>query len=165
MAILSVLGLYKFNPHIFDNMVLPNSIDRDIFIDNLLSETAELEILYPDSDFMKMLIEKWSKKEKSVWIKLEETLFYEYDPICNYDRTEEWEDYGTSIGKVAAYNIEDMVNSNGFEGKSNRKGRAKGNIGVTTTQQMIDEQRKIVSFNLMNFIIDSFKKRFCILIY
>lgn len=40
-----------------------------------------------------------------------------------------------------------------------------GNIGVTTTQQMIKEQREIVTFNLYKFIIDSFKKQFMITVW
>jgi len=41
----------------------------------------------------------------------------------------------------------------------------KGNIGVTTTQQMIEQERKTVKFNIYDYIINSFKMRFCILIY
>ena len=40
-----------------------------------------------------------------------------------------------------------------------------GNIGITTTQQMINEEREVDKFNLMDYIIDSFKKRFCLLVY
>ena len=40
-----------------------------------------------------------------------------------------------------------------------------GNIGVMSTQQMIEQERKVSQFNVIDYIIDSFKKRFCILIY
>lgn len=40
-----------------------------------------------------------------------------------------------------------------------------GNIGVTTTMQMIREQREVVQFTVIDAIIDSFKRRFCLLIY
>lgn len=40
-----------------------------------------------------------------------------------------------------------------------------GNIGVQTTQSMIEEQREIVKFNLYQTIADSFKEQFCVLIY
>lgn len=43
--------------------------------------------------------------------------------------------------------------------------RAHGNIGVTTTMQMIQEQRNIVKFNLYDIITEEFKLRFCVLIY
>ena len=162
---LSLLGLYNYDSGLFDKMKLPGSLDRNIFINNLLAETAEFEILYADVDFMKNIIEAWSEKEVPVWNKLEETLFYEYDPISNYDRNEQWEDSSNNTGKVAAFNSEEMVNSSGLDANGKRSGRAWGNIGVTTTQQMIEEQRKVVQFNLTNYIIEEFKKRFCILIY
>lgn len=40
-----------------------------------------------------------------------------------------------------------------------------GNIGITTTQAMIQAERDLIKFNLYDYIIDSFKARFCILIY
>lgn len=40
--------------------------------------------------------------------------------------------------------------------------RAFGNIGVTTTQDMIAAQREIVQFTIEEFIADSFKKTFCL---
>ena len=41
----------------------------------------------------------------------------------------------------------------------------KGNIALTTTQQMIREEREIAEFNLYDYIVQSFKRRFCLLIY
>lgn len=40
-----------------------------------------------------------------------------------------------------------------------------GNIGITTTQQMITEEREISGFNLMDYMIADFKSRFCLTIY
>lgn len=40
-----------------------------------------------------------------------------------------------------------------------------GNIGVTTSQQMIEEERKVVEFNIYDYITDEFKSRFCLLVY
>lgn len=64
---LSVLGLYKFNDHLFDDMILPtglNNTDRQTVIGNILRKCAELEILYPDYDFCKEMIGLWSKFKK-----------------------------------------------------------------------------------------------------
>lgn len=61
--------------------------------------------------------------------------------------------------------------SGSVEGEESRKELEKwtrrevGNIGVTTSQQMIREQREIVKFNVYNFIIESFKKHFMICVY
>lgn len=42
---------------------------------------------------------------------------------------------------------------------------AKGNIGVTTSQQMIKQERQISEFSIVQFIVDDFKQRFCLMIY
>ena len=41
----------------------------------------------------------------------------------------------------------------------------RGNIGVTTTQAMIKEQREVVQFNLYKHICDEFKTQFCVMVY
>lgn len=40
-----------------------------------------------------------------------------------------------------------------------------GNIGVTSTQSLILEQREVVKINLMDIIIDDFQKKFCLGVY
>ena len=162
---LSLLGLYQYNDRLFDGLRLPSGVNKDTFVDNLLAETAEFEILYPDPEFMANMISVWSTKELPVWEKLEETLHYDYDPISNYDRHEESTNTGESLGKVAGYNASDLVNSSGASTDVKRTARMWGNIGVTTTQQMIGEQRSVVKFNMMDYIIESFIKRFCLMVY
>ena len=164
-ATLSLLGLYAFDSTLFDRMQLPNGVDKETLISNLLAETAEFEVLYPDWHFMEFMIFQWSSKEKPVWDKLLATTTFDYDPISNYDRKERWVNTGNSTGKVAGFNSEDLVKANGAETEVVREGRAYGNIGVTTTQQMIEEERRIVQFNIIDYIIESFKRCFCLLIY
>lgn len=43
--------------------------------------------------------------------------------------------------------------------------RIYGNVGVTTSQQMIKEEREIDKFNIYDYITDDFKSRFCLLVY
>ena len=40
-----------------------------------------------------------------------------------------------------------------------------GNIGLTSTQQLIKEEREVALFEIDDFIINDFKKQFCILVY
>lgn len=164
MATLSLLGLYQYNNQLFDGLKLPESVDRETLVNNLLAETAEFEVLYPDAEFVANMIAVWSEKELPVWEKLEKTLHYDYDPISNYDRHEESTNSGESLGKVAGYNASDLVNSSGVSTDVKRKARMWGNIGVTT-QQMIEEERRVSKFNMTDYIIESFIRRFCLLIY
>lgn len=46
------------------------------------------------------------------------------------------------------------------------KGRVHGNIGVTSSQQLMASELELVpQLNIINYIISSFKNRFCILVY
>ena len=50
--------------------------------------------------------------------------------------------------------------------RATRTGRVSGNVGVTTSQQMIEAELRLrLGFNLYDIIADEFKRRFCILIY
>ena len=40
-----------------------------------------------------------------------------------------------------------------------------GNIGVTTTQEMIEQERKVWMFNLYKLIAEEFKQNFCVMVY
>lgn len=43
--------------------------------------------------------------------------------------------------------------------------RRTGNIGVTATQDLIKKEREIAEFNIIDYITESFKKRFCLMVY
>ena len=40
-----------------------------------------------------------------------------------------------------------------------------GNIGLTSTQDLIRQQQELVKFNLMDYIIEDFSKKFCLGVY
>lgn len=50
-------------------------------------------------------------------------------------------------------------------GETTREQKETGNIGVTMTQQMITAEREVAMFNIIDFIINDFKERFCLRIY
>ena len=49
--------------------------------------------------------------------------------------------------------------------KHTKTGRAHGNIGVTTSQQMIQSERDLVVFNLYDVIAESFIENFCLMVF
>lgn len=85
-ATVSIRGLYHYDNTIFDNMVLPTGVSKDILISNLLAELGELEVLYPDADYMKGLIGAWSDKEVGKWTELASILGITYNPINNFSK-------------------------------------------------------------------------------
>lgn len=229
MAMISILGLYNWDETIFDGFRTPENVDRDTTINNILLETAELEVIYSDPDTMKFAITQWTNKEFKVWEELQKTREYDYNPIWNKDgtiletetrdlaRTEsgskdktttedlstisnksgESDQNGTIENSVMGFNSTSYENKDKTEtdihgeyqdndtitgdneivesetfgseaadtGTIERERRETGNIGVTTTQTMIKEQREVVVFNTMDYIINSFKNRFCLLVY
>ena len=81
--------------------------------------------------------------------------------ITDGDTTENGTITNTETGK-------DTENENvngGRTGRHTRVGRAHGNIGVTTSQQMIQSERDLVVFNLYDMIAESFIENFCLMVY
>lgn len=190
MATMSILGMYRWNPDIFKDIKLPEGVDPEILIGNLLLELAELEIIYADPDVMKSAIDLWSRKQIRVWERLAETFDLDYNPIWNVDGTEtEIEEHdlhakgsvkrsGLETGKVTGYNSDQLRTSDQMEssagtdstgsdtGTIKRTKTRGGNIGVTMTQQMLQSELDVrPKLNIYRYIIDDFKSRFCLLIY
>lgn len=90
-ASLSLVGLYNWNATLFDTMAFPDGFaaeDKQLFVNNVVLECAELEVLYSDWDFLKSAIEVWSSKEVVTWQRIYDLSLMEYNPIENYNRTE-----------------------------------------------------------------------------
>ena len=104
-AKISFLGLLNWDPDLFSLMSWPDAflgdspaLNKDAFLQELLAQTAELEVLYTSPNFMKNMIGIWSKTRLPIWNALYETTTYEYNPIENYDRTETGQDVDTHSG-------------------------------------------------------------------
>lgn len=171
---LSILGLYNYTPEVFDRMQLPEGIDKQTAIDAILLDCQELELVYPSGGYMKIAIESWSRCCVPEWSRMWKAAIAEYDPIENYDRKEEWTDSaetsGTGTSSRAAYNTDSLEVTDGSQqaGSSSgtHTGRVHGNIGVTTSAQMIAGEISIAEMaNVYKQVAKSFKKRFCITVY
>ncbi len=89
---LTLIGLYNFDPELFDALELPEDYDKQTFIDALLIEHGEKCILYSNPDFMKYSIGAWGRKWALELERIAQALKAEYNPIYNYDRFEEYTD-------------------------------------------------------------------------
>lgn len=72
---------------------------------------------------------------------------------------------GTITNTETGKDTENESVNGGRTGKHTRTGRAHGNIGVTTSQQMIQSERDLVVFNLYDVIAESFIENFCLMVY
>lgn len=174
---LTVVGLYNYNESLFDRMRLPEGVDKEYLVQNILERAGDMPLLYPNYDFMESMINVWSHNEWDIWDRLHKTTLLEYNPIDNYDRTDSITRDVTSSGQSSGISGQTAFNSDSFKdtarstGSSSDTGRevvtsrSRGNIGVTTSQQMIEQEREVAQFCIYDFITQSFIDRFCIEIY
>lgn len=178
-ANLSVMGLYNYDPTIFNGFQLPDGVDRKLAVDTIITELAELSLVYTDPETMRKLISLWSAAQLDNWTRMLRALTEEYNPLHNYDRYEDWEDNatanasGSNTQSRAGYNqdagmVDDQKDTQETSSTADtkRKGRMYGNIGVTTSAQMLEGEISVRDqFNIYDIICNSFKRKFCVMIY
>lgn len=131
--------IYKWDKTIFDLMVLPAGVSKDTLVDNMLMELYELNVIYNQPDFLKMKIGIWANKNIDVWTKLYDTTQYEYNPIENYDRSEETTENETRntehSGKTGSKSVGKSTNSNTTDtsGSTNDTDKLDGTQDSTVT--------------------------------
>lgn len=230
---ITIAGAEKwFNDHessLFAESTFPAGISKDLIVDAVIMRGGEFEVLYSDLDFMQAATTRWAQRWSRTFTKWYEALQIEYDPLYNYDRTEEWTTIddgsdlttrnlatsgnrttetdstgsstdtgsGTSTDTVSAYNTNTFQNDRKNDSTSTgttstttdqtqtettggtdtgtvktdhdntntRTGRAFGNIGVTTSQQMLTAQLEVVEWNLYEHIADIYLNDFAIPVY
>lgn len=199
-ATMTMIGLYNFakayNKDLFEKLTLPEELDRDAAITNILMLCDDKEVLYSDLDFNINMIGMWSTKWARTFQKWVELFNMEYNPIENYDRIENWSDSASTseissssasdsstgststLNDVSAFNSDVMLNDTSASEQSNNKaqsisranndrkdysehgGHVHGNIGVTTTQQMMQQEIDIQRFNIYDEIAYIFEREF-----
>lgn len=187
-ATISILGLYTWDNTIFDNIIIPEGVSKGELVTNILARCAELECLYSSPVFFKKYVEAWSFIKNVSWARKYKALTLEYNPIENYERNETITETinengnGTQSGnaeedvKNATYDgalatANKQINDNELNSEyANKHDRTynnftHGNIGVTTSQQMLEQEMNIADYNIYDIIIDDFKKDFCLGVY
>lgn len=166
-------------PDVMNDFDVPDGLDRDTAIHKILFDNAELSLIYTDPEIFPMLVKNWTDVNLPNWERAYAALMANYNPIHNYDKTENWEEWGdgksngTTDRDVAGFNdnanltkdskisTNDSMNNHG-----KHIGSIKGNIGVKTTQSMIEEELNLrINYNIYQMISDSFKSYFCVRIY
>ena len=185
-ATLSILGMYNYDSTIFNGLILPSGVDKQIVIDQICFECSDLEVLYPDPEYLKRAITLWSYANQKSWESMCRALESEYNPIENYDRHEDSSDTGHGVNsgsssgtvtaratsfesdtpKVTDSNSSDSSGTNTSESVYKHTSHIHGNIGVTTSQQMLESELKLrMTYNFTMIIVNSFKQNFTIMVY
>lgn len=185
-ATLSIWGLYNYDNTVFDDLVIPEELDRNEVIGTILADCVELEIIYPDPAVMKAMIKTWSTHCLPVWERVLKAINVDYAPLENYNRTEDITglDTGSSTAtgnaidrhQVTGYNsgsfvdqskdISEAANNGSSSVSTTRKTVTRGNIGVTTSQQMLNQELDVAErTDIYSYISRSFKNKFCLMVY
>ena len=160
---LSIMGMYEYDNSLFDGLDVPTYTDKNNVvhvvnktdvINSILLNCAELEVIYPKFDTMKLAIGVWSASEQDTWRKMFATQMAEYNPLWNVDADI------VNIGSVMGFN-----ESSNWSDAAKETQRRTGNIGVTASQDLIQKERDVADFSIIRFITESFKKRFCLMVY
>lgn len=180
MSLLTTRGMYNYHPTLFDGLTVPDYWDKDTLIGVILQYTDEREVLYSNPDVYEVAIMHWGNSNLGQWQRLAKALQVEYEPLENFDRREEYTDMSSdkgtgksnseSTGKATGYNSGALVAVDGSESSANtdtltehtssHAGRLHGNIGVTTSQQMLQSEIDIRKYNWYNEVGKEFANRF-----
>ena len=170
-AYISILTLLQYDEDLFENLQLPSVLDKDVFINELVAETAELEVIYPDPEIMSQMIGNWSASRIHSWNKIATVLYEEYDPFINIKRDEvrTIESSGESENGVSAWNQQSAyTNRDRNIGSSLVKEtfHVEGDSAITDAQDVARKEVDLrMKADLFRIILNDFKARFCLSVY
>lgn len=206
-VLLDIMALYDYDNTIFNNFTVPttitwteNTVDGPIthtetipytkqnIIDNICLDCAELEIVYPDADYMKLVIGTWSMRRLYTWQRIADVLYRKYDPFLNIQRNE-WRTTVEDRDLAGTNDVTGTNNVNAYD-DSTATGVQRGTVvtdqdttdtGTVTTTDVyhaegdsairdrqdiirLETQQRLAN-DLIDIIIEDFKKRFCLQVY
>ena len=189
-AWISIRGLWLMDRTIFDQMQIPEGMSMQALRNNIVIECAELEVMLPDPETMKQALHVWSLSRLNAWTKMYAALHADYNPLYNKDGyVDETYDYGrqhikndfggqSGTHNVAGFNSNtlnpaDQTVSDAHSDEATTdahtdtiKRREYGNIGVTTSQAMLEAELKLRSdYDIYRIITEEFKDKFCLQVY
>lgn len=191
---ISILALLEEDPYLIkNNIVLPDGVDADVVEAWIIRKCMPFELVYPDTALMAYHIRMWALGRSASWTKMYETVTAEYNPLHNYDMTDNWTNMGSGSGSNSNSGSSGMdISKSAYDGIGNtmplrlverdagtssgtgqysnqdrlehRQHRA-GNIGVMSTQELIQRERDIADFSIYDQIAAEFVHEFCLAIY
>ena len=208
-----IISLMQWDNTLFDGMVLPDGVDKDLVIDTIMQKYGDSPLDHEDPAYIKYYIPVWSKRNLDSWTKLFATLSFVYNPLENvllYETTEETrnidrkqdrtgtastENSGTTGVNKTAEHLVSAENASDYQPDNRDTGTEQttinqatgtdstentaeqtaetvkstynrhGSIGVVTPQNMIQQEREVDKFVIYDYIADSFRDAFCLLLY
>lgn len=214
MARITLCGFYQYDKTLFDDIVLPDGIEKENLVAEIMRNSGDLYPYHQVPEYLKQNMNYWFARRLFDFSRMYDALRMDYSPIENYDRKEntlrDYENSGidkasTTLGssttsenvasnenenKVSAYNETDYTNRGkdtqtynstvtnrgsgtdttqteyGLKRKEVENIRVHGNIGVTTSQQMIESEISLrAKYDIYKIISREFEHEFLVQIY
>ena len=140
----TLLTLYNHSHGLFSKLDLPPRLTRDTMVNSILMECGEFQVIYPNPEVMRDMIGIWSARNIVRWSQMVETTHYTYNPLYNYDRTEEhviqqnsYERSSNGTLNKSKTSTENETND-GFTEKINETGSGESHTTETRTPNLTD---------------------------
>ena len=191
---MTLYGMYQYDSTLFDGVTLPEGMDKTLMINQIIRQSGDLFPYYQAPPQVKTAITEWFTRRKDNFAKLWQGFTADYNPIENYDRQEDstetpnithtlsnsGQDASTNEADVQGYNGTDYVpnsrtkssgtsSTNGTDTESGTRtytSRIHGNIGVTTSAQMLEGELNLRrSLDIYALIAEEFENDNLIQVY
>lgn len=186
IAKITLIGMMQYfdlqHDDLFALLQLPAGVSRPTLVSNIVMRGGEFPVLWANPDFVKRMIGQWSRKMQPTFTRWVRALTIDYDPLYNYDRHEEYTDTENTTGSASDSSTHNVTgfDSNTLQtndqtvgsssGNSNRNlkhsAHLYGNIGVTTSQEMLKAEMEVSKeFNIYDLIAEEFINEFCVRVW
>lgn len=147
---MTLIGMEAFlNPDrsVFDELTLPEGIDKETLVGSIILRCQEFELLYSDPEFMITAVKVWGMKNYWTfdrWVKL---INKQYDPLYNKDYHEVITDTheGAASGQGSSTESQDHTRTDNIHGTNDEtithseKAYNSGSEFVDTTKDVTDQ--------------------------
>ena len=82
-------GVYQYDPTLFDDVQVPDNVDKDILISCIMQTSGDLKPYYQQPAWLKHNITDWFRRMYFSIDKMMAAIKSEFNPVENYDRYEE----------------------------------------------------------------------------
>lgn len=139
---------YKYKgKSLFDDIRLPNGVDKQTLVNTILIESGEFEVMYTDGDFLKVAINTWFERKYNMidrWIK---AINIDYKPLENYNRTEKWTDKanGTTTNSGTKNSTTNNSGKDTLVGTTNNSGSKTSTASSNSSNSSTDTNNETVN--------------------
>ena len=183
MTLIDLCEIYAINTGagsnykaIFADIELDSRLQISDFCNLLFQRYGNAEPAYNTTNVFKLFSDAWFKRNADTIKRILDALELEYNPIENFDKHEKitraQDTGGTVTGTghatddLSAFNSGAYVKNTQADNKNETKStgtenetvtnETHGNIGVTTTQQMLTSELELRRYNLLEWIVDKY---------